>query len=293
MSIRGNNTLSVNTIQIPGNLNDKTIEISGIKIRYLQIGEGQDIFLIHGSPGSIEDWEPVIGALASHYRVTAYDRPGQGFSNAENIGYNLEHNAHIAFGLINKLNLKNVIVVGHSYGGGVIMALAVKNPHQIKAFITIGGATYPSGHINPILYLIKIPVLGSRLVALAARFIGPQMIKKGIIQAFKPNENIIPKNFVNIRLKIWLQTKVLISTAREEMNLTSDLKKIIPAFGRISKKFFIIHGDEDTLVPKSCSLKLHKVINNSKLLIYSNTGHQVQYVRPNSLVRIIKKAAEN
>ena len=293
MSIRGNNTLSVDTIQIPRNFKGETIEISSVKIRYVQIGAGQDIFLIHGTPGSIEDWEPVMGALALEYRVTAYDRPGQGFSSAENIGYNLEHNAHIAFGLINKLNLKNVIVVGHSYGGSVIMALAVNNPHQVKAFITLGGATYPSGYINPILYIIKIPVLGSRLIAAAARFIGPKMIEKGIIQAFKPNENTIPENYLNIRLEIWLQTKVLISTAREEMNLTPDLKKIIPAFERISKKFFIIHGDDDALVPKSCSLKLHKAISNSKLLVLSNTGHQVQYARPNSLIRTIKKATEN
>lgn len=293
MPIRGNNKLSVGTIQIPGNFKGETIEISNIKVRYLQIGEGQDIFLIHGSPGSIEDWEPVIGALALDYRVTAYDRPGQGFSSAENIGYNLEHNADIAFGLINKFNLKNVIVVGHSYGGAVIMALAVKNPHQVKAFITLGGATYPSGHINPILYIIKIPFLGSRLIAVTARLIGLKMIKSGIIQAFKPNENTIPENYLNIRLKIWLQTKVLISIAREETNLNSDLKKIIPAFGRISKRFFIIHGDDDTLVPKSCSFKLHKAITNSKLLVLRNTGHQVQYVRPNLLLRTIKEAAEN
>ena len=293
MSIRGNNTLSVNTIQIPGNLKGETIEISGVKIRYLQIGEGQNIFLIHGSPGSIEDWESIIGTLASDYRVTAYDRPGHGFSSAEKIGYNLEHNAHIAFGLIKKLDLKNVIVVGHSYGGSVIMALAVKNLHQVEAFITIGGATYPSRHINPILYIIKIPVLGSRFVALATRFIGPQMIKKGIIQAFKPNENIIPVNYLNSRLKIWLQAKVLVSMAREELNLNSDLEKIIPGYWNISKKFFIIHGDNDLLVPKDDSLKLHKIIKNSKLLILSNTGHQVQYARPDIITRAINEVASN
>ena len=94
-------------------------------------------------------------------------------------------------------------------------------------------------------------------------------------------------------MKIWLQTKVLVSTAREELNLNSDLEKIIPDYGNISKKFFIIHGDNDLSVPKGDSLKLHKIIRNSKLLILSNTGHQVQYARPDILIRTINEVASN
>jgi pimeloyl-ACP methyl ester carboxylesterase len=94
-------------------------------------------------------------------------------------------------------------------------------------------------------------------------------------------------------VKIWLQTKVLVSTAREELNLNSDLEKIIPDYGNISKRFFIIHGDDDLWVPKSDSLKLHKIIRNSKLLILDNTGHQVQYARPGVLIRTINEVASN
>jgi pimeloyl-ACP methyl ester carboxylesterase len=264
--------ISKDTIKIPGDSEGKYIEISGVKIRYKQIGKGQDILLIHGVPGSIEDWEPVINSLSSNCRVTVYDRPGHGYSSAQNIGYNLEHNAHIALGLINELNLENVIVVGHSYGGSVIMALAVRNP-------------------EPIFSLIRIPIIGRGFAAVVSSFIGPAMIKDGLNQSFHPNEQIIPEGFIDTRVKIWLQTKVLVSTAREELNLNSDLEKIIPDYGNISKKFLIIHGDNDLFVPKGDSLKLHKIIKNSKLLILSNTGHQVQYARPDILIRTINEVA--
>lgn len=279
--------------KIPEDFEGKYIEISGIKVRYNQIGKGQDILFIHGVPGSIEDWEPVISSLSSNYRVTVYDRPGHGYSSAEKIGYNLEHNANIALGLINELHLKNVIVVGHSYGGSVIMALAVRNPHQIKAFIPVAGATYPIEDIEPIFSFIRIPIIGRGFAAVASSFIGPAMIKDGLNEAFHPNEDIIPEGFIDTRVKIWLQTKVLVSTAREELNLNSDLEKIIPDYGNISKKFFIIHGDNDLSVPKGDSLKLHKIIRNSKLLILSNTGHQVQYARPDILIRTINEVASN
>jgi len=280
-------------INIPANFEGKYIEISGIKVRYNQIGKGPDILLIHGVPGSIEDWEPIISSLSSNYRITVYDRPGHGYSSAEKIGYNLEHNANIALGIINKLHLKNVIVVGHSYGGSVIMALAVRNPHQVKAFIPIAGATYPVENIEPIYSLIRIPIIGRGFAAMASSFIGPAMIKDGLREAFHPNEDIIPEGFIDTRVKIWLQTKVLVSTAREELNLNSDLEKIIPDYGNISKRFFIIHGDYDLWVPKGDSTKLHKIIRNSKLLILSNTGHQVQYERPGILIKTINEVASN
>ena len=285
--------VSKDTIRIPEDFEGKYIEILGVKVRYKQIGKGQDILLIHGVPGSIEDWDPIISSLSSNCRITVYDRPGQGYSSAESIGYNLEHNANIALGLINELNLKNVIVVGHSYGGGVIMALAVRNPQQIKAFIPVAGATYPLDNIDPIFSLIRVPIIGRGFAAAVSSLIGPAMIKDGLNEAFHPNEHLIPEGFIDTRVKIWLQTKALVSTAREELNLNSDLEKIIPDYGNISKKFFIIHGDNDLFVPKGDSLKLHKMIRNSKLTILNSTGHQVQFERPEILIGTINEVMDN
>jgi len=277
--------------KIPAEFEGKHIEISGVTIRYHQMGEGRDILLIHGVPGSLEDWETVSHRLSSNYRVTVYDRPGHGYSGAEKIGYNLEHNADIARGLVDALDLKNVIVVGHSYGGSVIMALAVNNPRPIKAFVTVGGATYLSEHTEPVFRLIRMPVVGRGLAAIASSFFGPAMIKDGIRRAFSPNDDAIPDGFVDTRLKIWLQTRVLVSTAREELNLNSDLEKILPDYKNISKPFFIMHGDSDLLVPKDHSLRLNKSIRNSNLSILDNTGHQVQYARADILVKTISEAA--
>ena len=69
-------------IRIPEGLKGRYVEVKGNRIRYSQTGAGQDILLIHGCPGSLEDWEPVAESLSRKYRVTAYDRPGHGYSDA-------------------------------------------------------------------------------------------------------------------------------------------------------------------------------------------------------------------
>lgn len=285
--------VSKDTIEIPEDSVGEYIDISGVKIRYNQIGNGEDLLLIHGLPGSLEDWEPIVNGLSSKFRVTSYDRPGHGYSSAKNIAYNIEHNADIVLGLINALKLKNVIVVGHSYGGSILMELAVRNPQLIKAYISVAGATNLVENVDPLYSIIKIPIIGRGFVASTSWLIGPAMIEDGVNQAFHPNEHIIPDGYIDTRMNIWLQTKVAVSTAREELNINSDLNRIIPECGSISKKFIIIHGENDLLVPKDDSVKLHKKITNSKLIILSATGHQVQYERPKILIRTIEETVGN
>ena len=115
-------TYSPNTT-IPAGMPGRHVVVNGVPLRVVQEGQGRDVLLIHGSPGSIEDWDSITGALAASFRVTRYDRPGQGYSGDDG-QYSQEHNGEIALGLIRALGLSRVVVVGHSYGGSTALAMA-------------------------------------------------------------------------------------------------------------------------------------------------------------------------
>ncbi len=283
--------LSTDTIEIMPGFEGAYIDIAQEKIRYQQMGKGPDLLLIHGVPGSLEDWEPIVNQLSSSFRVTTYDRPGQGFSSAYSKKYSVEYNSQIALDLIDALKLKDVIIIGHSYGGSVIMSMAVKHPSTVKAFISIAGASYPLEHVDPLFHLVKLPIFGRGLAAVSSSILGPGMVKKGVIQAFHPNLDAINSNYTDKRIPIWMQTKTIVGMAREETTLTEDLNKIAPLYKEITKPFFMIHGEEDQLVPSNDSKQLHEVIENSELTVLKNTGHQVQFVRPDEVIAIIRKVA--
>ncbi len=278
---------SRDAIVIPEDFVGSYITINDVKIRYKQIGTGPDLLFIHGLPGSIEDWESLGHMLSSRYRLTLYDRPGHGFSSAEDITYNLEHNARIAYGLIDKLKLRDVIVVGHSYGGSIVMAMAVQKTLRVKGFIALGGASYEVRHTDPLFRIIRLPLIGRGFATIASAIIGDGMVAEGIEQAFHPNLKAIPAGYSEKRKTIWLQTKVICTIAREELNLNHDLRKIIPRYRYIQKRFIIIHGSEDLLVPAEDSRRLHSVLRNSRLIILENIGHQVQYARPEVVMKAI------
>jgi len=285
--------ISRDRIEIPDGLNGEYINISGNKIRYYQTGSGQDLLFIHGLPGSIEDWEPIMDDLSSRYRITFFDRPGHGYSSADNIEYNLAHNAQVALNLIDALKLTDVIVIGHSYGGSIALQMAIKNPPQVRAFVSVAGASYPLDAVDPIFYLLKLPIIGRGIAVSSSITIGPGMIQKGVEDAFYPNSDAIPLNYADNRSEIWLQPKVTVTIANEETNIDADLKRIAPRYSSITQKFIIIHGSNDLLVPKEHSMKLSKVTKNSKLIILEKTGHQVQYARSSSLIAAINEAAKN
>jgi pimeloyl-ACP methyl ester carboxylesterase len=278
---------SRDAIVIPGDFEGAYVTINDVKIRFRQIGTGPDLLFIHGVPGSIEDWESLVPMLSSRYRLTLYDRPGHGFSSAENITYNLEHNAQIAFGLIDKLKLRDVIVVGHSYGGSIVMAMAVQKILRVKGFIAVGGASYEVRHIDPLFRIIRLPLIGRGFATIASAIVGAGMVAEGIEQAFHPNLKAIPAGYSEKRETIWLQTKVICTIAREELNLNHDLQRIIPRYRDIQKSFIIIHGSDDLLVPSDDSRRLHSDLLHSRLIMLENTGHQVQYAQPGAIVKAI------
>src|SRR5688572_32838964 len=91
--------------QIPAGFSGEHRTVDGIPVRVVQRGTGRDILLIHGSPGSVEDWTPLLdSSLPSSFRLTAYDRPGHGYiGDAGN--YSLDFNAAFASALIRTLKL--------------------------------------------------------------------------------------------------------------------------------------------------------------------------------------------
>jgi pimeloyl-ACP methyl ester carboxylesterase len=283
--------LAGDSIEIPAGFVGKHIDVQGIQIRYHQVGSGPDILFIHGLPGSIEDWQPVIGELAGKYRLTFYDRPGNGFSSAEHLEYSLKQNADIALALIDRLQLSNPIVVGHSYGGCTALAMAVRKPSRVKAFVIVGGVAYPTEKVDPLFYLLRIPVLGRGIIALIPHSAGCKMMRDGILKAFTPNDTSIPDDFIDMRCKIWSQPKNLVTMAREDIQVNLDLKEIGPRYKDIVHTLYIVHGEQDQMVSVEESKKLHAILPSSKLILLEHTGHMVQYARLADLIKVIEMAA--
>lgn len=109
-----------------------TIEYKGIKIGYSDKGKGTAVVLLHGFLENSTMWSPFIGELAPKNRIVTVDLLGHGETGCLGYVHTIEQQAEIVLAVLNHLRLRKYILVGHSMGGYVALALTEMKPENIK-----------------------------------------------------------------------------------------------------------------------------------------------------------------
>ena len=270
---------------IPPGWEGRLVDVGDLKLRVLQKGSGPDVLLIHGCPGSVEDWSQLIDILAKDHRVTAYDRPGHGFSTGKSLPYTISANAETALQLIRILGLRNVVVVGHSYGSMTALAMAAQHPVEVRSYVVVGPAPYGITEFDPLYRLLALPYLGPGITRLVAPLVAEKKIRAGILQSFGPNANEIPQGFLEQRVKLWSRPGVGRARANEVLNFNADVAALAPNYGKISARVMIVAGDQEKNA--AAAKRLQGEIPNSTLVEFPNTGHYVPVVRTAELADLV------
>nr|NQU90697.1 alpha/beta hydrolase [Bacteroidota bacterium] len=114
-----------------------------IELAYVDEGQGdQTIIFIHGLGSYLKAWQKNIAGLKENYRCIALDLPGYGKSSKEAHSGQMSFYAGVIKNFIDKLNLKNVVLAGHSMGGQISIMAAINYPETIKKLILVDPAGF-------------------------------------------------------------------------------------------------------------------------------------------------------
>jgi pimeloyl-ACP methyl ester carboxylesterase len=110
-------------------------DFRGGKVHYCVKGKGRAIVLLHGFLGSMQIWENLIPSLSKRYKVVMIDLPGHG--KTENFGYvhKMDLMAEAVKAVLNELQLRRYVLIGHSMGGYVTMAFAEKYMDNLRGVV--------------------------------------------------------------------------------------------------------------------------------------------------------------
>lgn len=280
---------------IPLNRVGRYLEVRGERLRVHQVGQGQDVLFIHGCPGVVEDFKEVMDAGSSRYRLTAFDRPGHGYSARATEANTIAYNADVALALVEELKLREVIVVGHSYGGAVALALAGRNLPQFKAFVLLGSLAPLRNPPPPevgIFDLLRLPGVGRGLAVVAGRTTGPVKARAGFQAVVSPNDHLLTEAFVAERLEAFMQPKVLLTLAAEVKTAGPDLELLKPSMESIQTPVLLLHGEQDKIVPVATAKDFQQDHPKAVLTVLTNTGHFVQGAHPEKVLAAIDAVAE-
>jgi non-heme chloroperoxidase len=245
----------------------------GTRIFYRDWGSGQPVVFSHGWPLTGDAFEDQMFFLASHgFRCIAHDRRGHGRSSQPWSGNDLDTYADDLKELIQKLDLKNAIHVGHSTGGGEVARYIGRHGTKRVAKAVLIGAIPPlmlKTAANPGGLPIEVfDQLRAGVVADRSQF------WKDLSMPFYGYNRPGVKISEGVRESFWLQgmmagfpASYFCIKAFSETDTTEDLKK----FGMPT---LILHGDDDQIVPIGASAMLSsKIAKNATLKIYKGAPH--------------------
>jgi len=243
------------------------------RIFYKDWGKGQPVVFSHGWPLSSDAFEDQMFYLASNgYRCIAHDRRGHGRSSQPWDGNDMDTYADDLAELVEKLDLKQAIHVGHSTGGGEVVRYIGRHGTRRVAKAVLIGAIPPlmlKTEANP----GGLPMEAFDKIRAGVVTDRPQFWKDLSLPFYGYNRPGA-KVSEGVRESFWLQSMMCSFPASyfcikafSETDLTEDLKKIdVPTL--------ILHGDDDQIVPVADSAMLSsKIVRNATLRIYKGAPH--------------------
>jgi pimeloyl-ACP methyl ester carboxylesterase len=168
----------------------KFVDVDGVKVHYLELGEGEPIVFFHGNGAMLQDFASsgLLDLAAKSHRVIAFDRPGFGYSDRPaDRAWTPAAQAKLFHDVFAKLAIVKPVVVGHSWGTLVAMRLAVDYPQDVARLVLLSGYFYPSARADTLLSMPgAMPVLGNIIQHTIGPIIGRLAANSTIEKLFKP-----------------------------------------------------------------------------------------------------------
>lgn len=221
------------------------------RLHVTQSGRGPAVVLVHGQPGSSEDWATVSAALSGSCTVIRYDRPGWGGSAGPARG--IAANADALEGLLRSESRSRVAVVGYSFGAAVAVALAERAPDVVAGLVLICPALSPRS-LTLVDSMLALPVVGESLT------LGGFVIGGRLLSALERHAGRLGRS-LSSRLQLLAQAGLGVtlssgprpwaSFAIEQRALLSEIPAVERAMGTITAPIALVAGLRDRVVTPS------------------------------------------
>lgn len=274
----------------------KFIEVDGNRIHYVETGEGRPIVFLHGLGAQLYHFAgPLFGEFGPGYRLIALDRPGSGYSRrARGASGGLSEQAQVVRRFIDEMELEKPLVVGHSLGGAVTLALAVEHPDAISGIALLSPLTHMESVLRPefkALYIPSPPVrwIVSNTVAIPRSF---KFAEATLDFIFSPQR--MPQDYL-VQGGGWigLRPSHFYASATDFTAIPDDLPGLEARYGEIDMPVGLLFGTADRIIAfADHGAPMPKRIRNLDFEVVEGLGHMPHFVERQRTIAFIRRIAE-
>jgi pimeloyl-ACP methyl ester carboxylesterase len=260
------------------------LHIDGVRLHYVMRGEGPPVVLLHGNIVTQADFQAsgLMDQLARRHQVVAFDRPGFGHSSRPRDRlWTAKAQAELLRGALAGLGIRKPVIVGHSMGTMVALAMALDFPDEVAGLVLIGGYYYPKLRVDALLTApVALPLLGDvmryTVTALSARAMLNRMVKG----MFAPCE-VPPGFFTVIPRELMLRPLQLRANAEDAAFMMPEARSLSRRYFDLRIPVTLIAGSQDKAVdPWAHSQRFHEEYPQSRFQLVPGVGHMAHYGAP-------------
>jgi pimeloyl-ACP methyl ester carboxylesterase len=276
-------------------INEKKVEVQGIKTRYFEAGQkGSTIVLLHGggTDSAKLSWGDVILPLAeSGHRVIAPDLPGYGETGRPDILYNTLFYQNFVKAFLDVLGLKKVSLMGLSMGGGISLAVTLNAPERVERLVLVDSYGIQRKVAMHFLSWLMVKIPGIMEGTWKLEQASPAMMRWAMSNVVHDPEQLSEVLMTELMTaaKKPLAGRAFTSYQRDEMFVNGLRTVFIDRLNEIKIPTLIVHGSLDAGVPLACAEEAHRLIAGSRLVVFDGAGHWAQRERPDEFNKTVRE----
>lgn len=282
------------------------VEALGVPVHYVRAGSGPEVVLIHGAGGNLRDFTfDLMGRLTDRYTVTAFDRPGLGYTGrhpavatgpAATDGESPAQQAELLMRAAERLGIRAPIVAGHSFGGIVAYAWALAgltgdSPADAAGVLGLAGVTLPwPGELGPYYRINGSAFGGAVAVPLIGALVPEGVVKDRIERTFAPQP--APEGYAeHIAPRLTLRPASFRANIRQVNTLRPHVVEMERRYPEIAIPVEMVHGTADRTVPIEVHARPAAERHGWRLTELPGVGHMPHHVDPAATVAALDRLA--
>jgi pimeloyl-ACP methyl ester carboxylesterase len=272
----------------------KFVEVDGVRLHYTERGEGPALVLLHGNMVFSADFEQsgLVDRAAERYRVIVFDRPGYGYSERPRTTvWTPEAQARLLHHALQEIGVDSALLVGHSWGTMVALAMALEVPDFVRGLVLVSGYYYPSLRLDaPLMSPPAFPLVGDLLsytvTPIQQRLTFPLSAKR----MFWPMR--IAERFRRMPVWFMLRPKQVRAASAEAALMVPSAMMLSRRYPELKVPAMILHGTRDKMTNfHHNSERLHEHVQQSELELLPGVGHMLHYAHPEKVMEAIDAMA--
>jgi len=250
-------------------------------------GQGPPVVLLHGQPGTSADWSATVPLLTPRFLVIAPDRPGYGRTGGP--AGDFDTNADAVAALLDRLGQRRVVVVGHSFGGGVALRLAQRHPDRVAGLVLVASISpdHPPGWGDRLLASGPGAAAASSLGRAGSRLLASGPVWRRL-RATLPSSARQALAAILARsdpADVWRSFSV------EQRAYVSGRSALARDLCRIGCPSVVLAGEDDRTVPLPVALALAEGLRDAAVVRVPDAGHLLPHEAPGEVAAAVASVA--